>query len=401
MNDMPTASSTPDAATGNALVGAEIEAIRREAELQHRYIRWTVGIFSSLVVLAAALAAFVFGNSLREVRAEIRDSVRVFVNEAVSEGTDEFARIAALRETFEAERAQLQTLRQTLDSLRFLERVSGRIDEVPARLFGRLREIERELSGGETDDRAAEPNGRPLLPEEVALEVAVLLERSNALALQRRLDPNDVFNIGIVAARLGFDVDSAQLRAIAYHLFPDPEYRIAMLAAEDLFGVRYLVENGDITIAEVPPEQVRDEAWQNALLMVSSAPPEAQTQVYSQAANIAERNASFGYYRGFIEALESVVRERSELVSAYTYATIADLESRESALGWRQRADTAWALAIAALAETSPRAQVFGPTIRSVARAAAAAGASSVEVFAAFESGGISRDVVVNALRGN
>ena len=176
--------------------------------------------------------------------------------------------IADLRRQFAAGNAELATLQQLLDSLRFLDRVASQVDEAPAQIFPRLEELER-ASVPASDEQPNDQDGQ---------------------SATRRMDANDVYNSGIIASRQGFRHEAAQLHALAYVLRPKPNYRVARLAQEDLLGVRYDVLDGALVRSGDSAEQIRSTAWDSARLVVRSAPAVTHDQVYSQAANIAERN---------------------------------------------------------------------------------------------------------------
>ena len=381
-------------------VDAELSLLRREAELEHRWIRWTVGVVSTLVVVAGALAAFVFGNSLAAVRGEINESVRVLVSQAITDTEQTADQIADLRRQFAAGNAELATLQQLLDSLRFLDRVASQVDEAPAQIFPRLEELER-ASVPASDEQPNDQDGQSAtrrLSDDDALEVSLLLGRALDAALARRMDANDVYNSGIIASRQGFRHEAAQLHALAYVLRPTPNYRVARLAQEDLLGVRYDVLDGALVRSGDSAEQIRSTAWESALLVVRSAPAVTHDQVYSQAANIAERNRALGYLEQLIAALDSVASERPDIASAYTYAILADLVSRLGADGWREAYMRWRGLAIEHLGASSPRSVTFAPSVRNILTIAQRMGDADAAL-AQMEARGIARTQIMRALQ--
>jgi|GEM_PF-6886235 len=369
-------------------------AIQREADLQHKYVRWSGGLLSSVVVLSAAFGAWVLGGNLSAIRQEIRDSVGDYFNGMVVASNDEFERIETLRAQFDGSLSAFRQIQESMESLRFLQSLSDQVTDAPPLVYSRLSEIDRQVLGDQESDRDAP------LEQDVALEVALLLRRAVELALAREMDPNEVFNAGMTAARLGFDAEAGRLRAIAYWLQPNTDYRIAMLASENQFGVRYEVSTGGIVPAALTAAEVRERVWQDVLILVGSAEPMSQAQVYSQAANIAERNRTDGYLASLIDAMEAVTRDRIDLVTSYTYCILSDLYTRLGQDGWRESYQANRDLCISALASESPSVPYFSPSVKSLLRVAQRFGDEEVRLaLSRLQEAGVSEEWIRRALR--
>jgi hypothetical protein len=345
-----------------------MSALDERNETHLRLFRWAGSLSLSLTFIVGAVLIFILSGSLNSVRAELRDAVATYVNNVISEGNENFDKIETLTQAFRDASTDLAEFQATLDSLRFLEKAPANIDEIPPGIYARLSEIGAAFGGQDATHDGLFP------ADEQYLEAVVLLQRAIDAGLRERMDPNEVFNSGIIAARMGFQAESGQLHAIAYSLRPTPDYRATLLSREDMFGIRYRVEGGQILRDDAPRETVRQEAWQSMLLMVGSAAMEAQTQVYSQAANMAERNRSLGYTEQLSGALSVVSTDRRDLVTAYTYATLADLETRSGGAGWREAFRRYQQASIAMLAEDSPNTPIYDPTRRNLLARANAVG---------------------------
>lgn len=329
-------------------------------ETQIRFFRWAASLGFTLVVIAGGVLAFVFNGSLNAIRVELREAVTIYVNSVITEGTQGFKDIEELSSSFRRATEDLAELQATLERLSFFETATGPVDEVPPAIYARLSELEDGFWGESATDGVDRP------ADEQYFEAAVLLQRAIDAGLQESMDPNEVFNSGIIASRMGFEAEAAKLRTIAFSLRPTPDHRATMLASEDMFGIRYRIESGVLVRDDAPRETVRSEAWNSMLLLVGSAGMESQTQVYSQAANMAERNRALGYTQELAERLESVTTDRPDLVTAYTYAILADLETRSGGTGWREAFRHYQGMSIALLAEESPNAPIYDPTVRNL-----------------------------------
>ena len=311
------------------------------------------GIIVTAIIALGAILSFLGVKSIRDIKAEIRESVKANVDLAIQRQAD-------TKETFESLVASLQSaedrwrgIRENLDELERFTALTGAEQDDAHGAYRAARDI--------SEREAVDEDGR-----KTALK---LLQTLIALGETGTVDPNILFNASSVASRMEFDYEALKLITLCCHFDPKPSHIARKSRHEDVFGIRMAHRDGKLVQDSSDAEEARNHAWVSLKEQVLANPRVQCELVFSEFHNVAVRNRESGYFDDAINSLNAVASEGE--MTSYGYSILAGFHLMRGADGWKADFKKAIETAIALHQSESPQSTWYEHSARDIAKALA------------------------------
>lgn len=285
-------------------------------------IKWLLSVIGALIVTALATIGFFGFSSVKDIEDRVGSNAEAAVEQRLlyeSRVTSQLSGIASLYRDLEDD---YELYRTWADALVAVSADSGLADRDSRNAANLVSQISLDK------DRTQEDRLRAL----------ALLEKIIRSGSVGEADPNDLFNAGVDASRLGMHSQALQLAVLASFARPSVSHRAYELQMEDLFGRRFVFDEeiAELVQTELSPVEVRKQAWDELLVLLKEVPRSEAEQAYSRASNVAIRNRSAGYYQEMIDVVETSAITAPVQITSYAYQTLATLYSWQSDEGWEK-----------------------------------------------------------------
>lgn len=304
-------------------------------------IKWLLSVIGALIVTALATIGFFGFNSIKDIEVRVGSNAEAAVEQRLlrdSRVTSQLSQIASLYRDLEADYEQYRTWADALVAVSADSDLANRDSRHATNLVSKI---------SSDKDRTQEDRLR-------ALALLEALIRSGSVG---EADPNDLFNAGVDASRLGMHSQALQLAVLANHARPSVSHRAYELQMEDLFGRQFVFDEtiGELVQTELSPVEVRNQAWDELLTLLKEIPRSEAEQAYSRTSNVAVRNRSSGHYQEMIDVIEETAKNSPKKITSYAYQTLATLYSWQSNEGWESDFWKSIELALEKLSRESPQ----------------------------------------------
>ena len=310
------------------------------------HMKWVVGSLGSLVLVVVAVASFLGISNVKDIQEELSRNVRLLVAQAIEDSDDDVDRIGELARELEQAKSLYQGSKEAIDSLKVLTDFEDIHRQDPQFAYERLSRLE----------------GEELTPTNrgTALKLFKNLVEAGEAGI---VDPTLLFNVSVLASRMGFQLEAVQSAVLADHWRPALDHRALKAQSTEVLGRSFTLEDGSLREIDLSPERIREDAWNDLLAIVESAPRQESQQIYSRAWNVAIRNRSLGYFDQLINVIANSETQHPERISSYALCTLAALYSHQSEGGWRQMYKGAVRRSLELLREESPSSTWYHQTV--------------------------------------
>lgn len=229
--ERPIARSTGPAAKDLFEIGfkeIEFEAKRLDRLIANAEIFGT--IITTAIIALGAIISFLGIKSLRDIKAEIRESVKGNVDLAIQRQVDTKKTFESLVAGLRAAEERWNKIRENLDELEKFAALTGSQQVDAHGAYRAATEI--------SERQAVDEDGR-----KTALR---LLQTVRTLGEAGVVDPNILFNASSVASEMDFDYEALMLITLCCHFDPKPSHVVRKSRHEDIFGIRMAYRDGKL-----------------------------------------------------------------------------------------------------------------------------------------------------------
>lgn len=313
-------------------------------------IKWMLSVVGALIIAAFAGVGYFGFSSINDLEDRVKSSAAIAVDQRITALEDEKTDFELIASQYEGLEADYETYRTWADALLAVASETDFSSRDSKHAYDQVNEISV-MEAPTREDR---------------VRALALLEPLIQSGTNGEADPNDLFNAGVSASRLGMNREALKLAVLASHTRPTISHRAFELQMEELFGTRFTFDetSRELIESDLSPDEVRQQAWAELLDMISQAPRIESEQAYSRAANVAVRNRSEGSFRELIDVIEASAVTHSNQLTSYAYQTLAGIYAWESAPDWEQNFWTSIEASVRLLAQESPSASWVEHTAR-------------------------------------
>lgn len=275
------------------------------------------GLLASFALAFTGFVTFLGFRSVSELKKELQLSVAALVETALRDHSTANTTFKELTENVKQAEERWANIQRSISNL---EKFTSLSDSQYSDAQGAYR-IADELSKKEqlTEDERKTALG-------FVLKVIELGE-------QGKVDPNLLFNCSSTASSLDFDYEALQLATLCAHWDAKASHLVRKHRLEDVFGIRFKLDNGKLHVTDEKPTVVRANAWSTLLGQVKSNPTYQCELVYFELHNMAMRNSESGYVDDAIKTIEQLTKENDE-VPSYPYAILASFYAERGNACW-------------------------------------------------------------------
>ncbi|MDD9911161.1 MAG: hypothetical protein OXR62_15945 [Ahrensia sp.] len=333
---------------------SECERLDKHLESQRYFLRSTMGIASFLVIGFGALALFLLGSSISELKQEVITVAQAAVQREINTQADNASELAKIGRDLRNAKAIYEDSKAAIEALSYVKDAESIDERDPSGAYTRLSEIEAKYY--QKDDIVPTPEDRAA--------ALALLEKIIESSRAGIAEPNLIFNAAVSASRLNFHSQAVQLAVLAEYWQSTTAHRVLVAEFSHLYGRSYKFDGDEIKQDEGSPEDVRANSWKQLEDILVSMPRQESEQAYSRAFNMATRSRGAGSYEQLIALIEASLSAKPDRVTSYALANLAQLYSMQGDADWRQKYWETADLAIDKLREESPATSWYEHTLR-------------------------------------
>ena len=285
-------------------------------------IKWILSVVGAMIIAAFGAVGYLGFESISDLEERVKTSAMTTVDQRILTHASSADSFNSISEKYQELEQDYETYRTWADALSTVSSESELGDRDSRHATTVVSEI---AASGATS-------------QEDRLRALALLEAIIRAGINREADPNDLFNAGVDASRMGMYQQASKLAMLASHTRPTVPHRAFELQMEEMFGRRFVYDEteNNLVAIDLPAEQVRAEAWQELLATLADAPQLGSAQAYSRASNVTVRNRSAGFYTEMINVIEASLETHPGRVTSYGLQTLSALYLWSEGADWEE-----------------------------------------------------------------